>query len=121
MADAVSPPTLARGESAAPVADLHHRVDEGVAGLVYSNESVANHPYKDRLVPLQEAYARHGRDPDAIRVAIMGAHEEAAGLANLREEGVEHACLTVWSEDRDAVLRELDRFAETLRELRGAS
>lgn len=64
----------------------------------------------DRLQPLREAYAEAGRDPERIRVFIMGAAEDPAKLANLHREGVEHACLTIWSEDVDEIRRKLDEF-----------
>lgn len=64
-----------------------------------------------RIEPLQEAFARHGRDPASIRVFIMGAAEDPQKLASLQQEGVEHACLTIWSEDTDEILRKLDEFA----------
>jgi probable F420-dependent oxidoreductase len=64
----------------------------------------------DRLQPLREAYAEAGRDPDSIRVFIMGAAEDPAKLANLHREGVEHACLTIWSEDADEIRHKLDEF-----------
>ena len=41
----------------------------------------------------------------------MGAVEDPAGLANLGDEGVDRAVLTVWTEDPDDVLREFDRLA----------
>ena len=31
-------------------------------------------------------------------------------MASLANEGVEHVCLTVWSEDGDQILRKLDEF-----------
>ena len=42
---------------------------------------------------------------------------ERKRLENLRNEGVEQALLTVWSEDNDEVMRTLDSFAETKRNL----
>lgn len=64
-----------------------------------------------RIEPLKEAFERYGRDPASIRIVISGASEAPADLLSLAQEGVEHATLTVWSEDNDEVLRKLDQFA----------
>ncbi len=66
---------------------------------------------KGRIEPLRDAFARHGRDPASIRIFISGASEKPEDLVNLAREGVEHATLTVWSEDASEVLRKLDAFA----------
>ena len=66
---------------------------------------------KGRIEPLRDAFERHARDPDSLRVFISGASENPADLINLAREGVEHATLTVWSEDASEVLRKLDEFA----------
>jgi len=76
----------------------------------------------ERLQPLRAAFAEAGRDPESIRVFIMGAAEDPEKLANLHHEGVEHACLTIWSEDPDEILRKLDEFqllAEAARDMWG--
>ena len=73
----------------------------------------------DRLAPLREAFERHGRDPESIQVVITGATTDPDGLRNLAREGVDHACLTVWSEDRDEILRTLDDYAKVLQAFRG--
>ena len=67
---------------------------------------------KGRIEPLQEAFTRHGRDPASIRIFISGASEKPEDLASLQQEGVEHATLTVWSEDNDEIWRKLDEFAD---------
>lgn len=64
-----------------------------------------------RLELLHRAAEEHGRDPASISVTVMGAVEDPAGLANLGDEGVDRAVLTIWTEDPDEVLRELDRLA----------
>ncbi len=63
-----------------------------------------------RIEPLQEAFTRHGRDPQSIRIFIMGAPEDPEKLASLAREGVEHACLTIWSEAHDEIMHKLDEF-----------
>lgn len=72
-----------------------------------------------RIEPLREAFVRHDRDPDSLRVFVCGATEEPEKLANLAEEGVEHACFTVWSEEPDEIMRELDRLADVALRARG--
>jgi alkanesulfonate monooxygenase SsuD/methylene tetrahydromethanopterin reductase-like flavin-dependent oxidoreductase (luciferase family) len=74
---------------------------------------------RDRIAPLREAFVRHGRDPGGIEVVIAGATTDPRGLANLESEGVQRALLTVWSEDRDQILRTLDDYAVTVRQVRG--
>lgn len=74
---------------------------------------------RSRLDLMRSAAERHGRDPDTLSVTVMGAVEDAQGLANLGAEGVDRAVLTVWSEDPDEVLRSLDRFAALRDELHG--
>ena len=64
-----------------------------------------------RLGLLHDAAIAHGRDPQSIRITVMGAVETVEGLESLASEGVERAVWTVWSEDPDEILRELDRFA----------
>ena len=39
-------------------------------------------------------------------------------LAGLAREGVEHACLTIWSEDGDEILRKLDEFQQIAEQAR---
>lgn len=65
----------------------------------------------ERLDLMRRAAEDHGRDPASLSVTVMGAIEDPAGLANLGEEGVDRAVLTIWAEDPDDVLRELDRMA----------
>ena len=72
-----------------------------------------------RIEPLQEAFVKHGRDPASIRVFIMGAPEDPAQLASLAGEGVEHACLTIWSENGDEIMRKLDEFQRIAAQARG--
>ena len=71
----------------------------------------------DRLEPLRTAFEKYDRDPDSIRVIIAGATTDPSGLANLREEGVEQALLTVWSEDSDEIYRTLDEYAAIKQQL----
>jgi probable F420-dependent oxidoreductase len=65
----------------------------------------------DRASGLRERWERAGRDPDALQICVMGATGDPKGLRQLAADGVQRAMLTVWHEDRDDVLRELDRFA----------
>ena len=76
---------------------------------------------RDRLEPLRRRFEAVGRDPDSIEVAVMGATTDPAGLANLGREGVQRAILTVWSEDRDEILRTLDEYAAVMDEVGATS
>lgn len=64
-----------------------------------------------RLAVMRQAAEEHGRDPATLSVTVMGAVEDPAGLANLGDEGVDRAVLTVWTEDPSELLREFDRLA----------
>ncbi|MGI9624650.1 MAG: LLM class F420-dependent oxidoreductase [Acidimicrobiales bacterium] len=72
---------------------------------------------KSRLDLVRAAASERGRDPETLSVTVMGAVEDAEGLANLGEEGVDRAVLTIWTEDPSQILRELDRFAQVQAEL----
>jgi probable F420-dependent oxidoreductase len=65
----------------------------------------------DRMESLRRACERVGRDPTTVRVTVMGATTEAAGLESLQDEGVHRAVLTTWATHRDGVLRDLDAWA----------
>jgi probable F420-dependent oxidoreductase len=65
----------------------------------------------DRASGLRECWERAGRDPETLQICVMGATNDPKGLQQLAADGVQRAMLTVWHEDRDDVLRELDRFA----------
>lgn len=71
----------------------------------------ARHSIADRLEPLRRRFEAAGRDPDDIEIAVMGATVDPGGLRALGAEGVQRAVLTVWTEDRDQVLRTLDEYA----------
>ncbi|MEM9038177.1 MAG: hypothetical protein AAGD18_26545, partial [Actinomycetota bacterium] len=71
--------------------------------------------------PLRPRFAAAGRDPDAISVAVMGATTDPGGLEQLGREGVDRAILTVWSEDRDEVLRTLDAYRDVMEAAQGAA
>jgi probable F420-dependent oxidoreductase len=74
---------------------------------------------RERLEPLQREFEKAGRDPAGIEIVVCGATSDPDGLVNLGREGVQRALLTVWSEDRDVILRRLDEFAEIKRRAEG--
>ncbi|MEO1061165.1 MAG: TIGR03619 family F420-dependent LLM class oxidoreductase [Actinomycetota bacterium] len=76
---------------------------------------------RDRLDPLRRRFEEAGRDPDGIQVAIMGATTDPSGLLALGDEGVQRAILTVWSEDRDEILRTLDDYQQVKDRVLGAT
>jgi probable F420-dependent oxidoreductase len=73
----------------------------------------------DRLGRLREAWDAAGRTSSTLHVAVMGATTDPDGLAQLGAEGVERAVLTIWSEDRDEILRTLDEYATVVTRLHG--
>jgi probable F420-dependent oxidoreductase len=73
----------------------------------------------DRLGRLREAWDAAGRTSSTLHVAVLGATTDPDGLAQLGAEGVERAVLTIWSEDRDEILRTLDEYATVVTRLHG--
>ena len=67
-----------------------------------------------RLALLDEACERVGRDRSEIEVSVFGATTDPGGLANLFDEGVDRAVLTLPSHERGDVLRQLDEWAPIL-------
>ncbi len=65
----------------------------------------------DRLRLLQEACDRVGRDRSEIDVSVFGATTDPGGLSNLFDEGVHRAVLTLPTDERGEVLRQLDEWA----------
>lgn len=65
----------------------------------------------DRLRRLDEACERASRDRTEIDVSVFGATTDPGGLANLFDEGVHRAVLTLPSHHRDEALRQLDEWA----------
>ena len=74
----------------------------------------ARSSFADRLALLDAACDRVGRDRSEIDVSVFGATTKPAGLANLFEEGVHRAVLTLDSHRRDDVLKQLDEWAPLL-------
>lgn len=72
-----------------------------------------------RLELVHAAAAEAGRDPATISVTVMGATDDPDGLVSLGDEGIDRAVLTIWGEDGDHVLSEMDRFAEVRRRALG--
>jgi len=70
-----------------------------------------------RLALLDEACERSARDRSEIDVSVFGATTDPGGLANLFDEGVDRAVLTLPSHGRDEVLRQLDAWAPILERL----
>ncbi len=70
--------------------------------------------FRSRLDLLDAACERAGRDRNEIDVSIFGATTEPEGLANLFAEGIHRAVLTLPSDDRDDVLRQLESWAPLL-------
>jgi len=64
-----------------------------------------------RIEPLREAFEKHNRDPASLRIAITGASENSDDLASLQREGVEHAALSIFTEDTDELWQRLDEIA----------
>lgn len=67
--------------------------------------------FASRLRLLDDACKRVERERSEVEVSVFGATTDAAGLSNLFAEGVDRAVLTLPSDDRDGVLRQLDEWA----------
>lgn len=70
-----------------------------------------------RLALLRAACERVGRDPSEVKVSVLGATTEPAGLANLFAEGVHRAVLTLPHTTPDDALRLLDEWAAVVAQL----
>jgi probable F420-dependent oxidoreductase len=73
----------------------------------------------ERAQPLRDRFEKAGRDPDSLQIVVMGAKTDPDALINLGKEGVGRAILTIWTEDRDEILRTLDDFAKVAAAVRG--
>ena len=71
----------------------------------------------DLLPQWRELVAESGRDPASVPVTIWGATEDLALLERDRARGVERIVVSVESAKADAILPELDRWAELIRRL----
>jgi probable F420-dependent oxidoreductase len=63
------------------------------------------------LAGIRAAFDATGRDPASLLVTAMNAPHEPAALHALAASGVQRGAFTVWPEDPDGILRDLDRFA----------
>jgi probable F420-dependent oxidoreductase len=68
----------------------------------------------ERLALLDQACERVGRDRATVEISVFGATTDATGLANLFEEGIHRAVLTLPIAGDDEVLRALDEWAGLL-------
>lgn len=104
-AQAGGPPILLGGGTGPQLFDAITRYADGWMPIT-GRSTVA-----DRAAPLKERFAAAGRDPDSLKIVVCGATTDPDGLAALAEEGVDTAAMTIWSEDRDEILRKLDEYA----------
>ncbi len=108
------PPILLGGGHGPQLFDAITRYGDGWMPIT-ARSSIA-----DRVAPLKERFAAAGRDPDSLKIVVCGATTDPDGLANLAAEGVDTAALTIWSEDRDEILRALDEYARIRTAAKGA-
>jgi alkanesulfonate monooxygenase SsuD/methylene tetrahydromethanopterin reductase-like flavin-dependent oxidoreductase (luciferase family) len=103
-------PILVGGHSDVAL-DRAGRIGDGWIAAAMSPEPLAQHWSK-----VQDAAARHGRDPDAL--LLVGAMRPVAdrdaqvdAIARYAEIGVDHLIVDLYVESRDAVFDEIARFA----------
>ena len=66
--------------------------------------------FVDDVVSVHRLAEQAGRDPTSISITVMNAPQSVDELAELGELGVDRVVFTIWPQDPDAVLSELDRF-----------
>lgn len=71
------------------------------------------------IADLRIRAARAGRDPQSIAITIFGAPTQAERIDEYRAAGVERVVFALPPQDRDPVLRALDKHVELIRTLEG--
>ena len=66
--------------------------------------------FVDDVVSVHRLAEEAGRDPASISITVMNAPQSVDELAELGELGVDRVVFTIWPQEPDAVLSELDRF-----------
>ena len=66
--------------------------------------------FVDDVVNVHRLAKEAGRDPASISITVMNAPQSVDELAELGELGVDRVVFTIWPQEPDAVLSELDRF-----------
>ena len=79
----------------------------------------ANQPLLAGLADIRAAAAEAGRDPSTISVTAMNGPTSPSELYELGAAGVDRVAFTIWPQEPDAVLAELDRFADVMAQVRG--
>ena len=66
--------------------------------------------FVDDVVSVRRLAEEAGRDPASISITVMNAPQSVDELAELGELDVDRVVFTIWPQEPDAVLSELDRF-----------
>ena len=66
--------------------------------------------FVDDVVSVHRLAEEAGRDPASISITVMNAPQSVDELVELGELGVDRVVFTIWPQEPDAVLSELDRF-----------
>ena len=64
----------------------------------------------DEILKVRRLAEETGRDPASISITVMNAPHDLDELAELGELDVDRVVFTIWPQDPDAVLSELDRL-----------
>ncbi|MEC7923952.1 MAG: TIGR03619 family F420-dependent LLM class oxidoreductase [Actinomycetota bacterium] len=68
--------------------------------------------FTDEVVKVRRLAEEAGRDPESFSITVMNAPQSLEELAELGELGIGRVVFTIWPQEPDAVLTELDRFME---------
>lgn len=75
--------------------------------------------FSDEVTKVRRLCNEYGRDPSTLAITVMNAPQTSKELEALGDLGVDRAVFTVWPQDPDTVLSELDRIAAVMEEVSG--
>ena len=68
--------------------------------------------FVDEVLKVRQLAEEAGRDPDSLAITVMNAPQTAEEIAELGLLGIDRIVFTIWPQEPDAVIRELDRFEQ---------
>lgn len=75
--------------------------------------------FVDEVTKVRRLCNEYGRDPSTLAITVMNAPQTSKELEALGDLGVDRAVFTVWPQDPDTVLSELDRITAVMEEVSG--
>ncbi|MDG1846837.1 MAG: LLM class F420-dependent oxidoreductase [Acidimicrobiales bacterium] len=75
--------------------------------------------FPDEVTKVRRLCNDYGRDPSTLAITVMNAPQTSKELEALGDLGVDRVVFTVWPQDPDTVLSELDRITAVMEEVSG--